>query len=132
MRAAVTATANRMWRLVEAATDYCSGSNDSILTDEWFSYSARGELTDVYELTPHSGAYYHTTAAYWANGAIQSLGGIGAQSAYTYGVDGEGRLYSTSQGSSNLVTSVAYNAASLRTNVKSVGRISTSGFSNSA
>ncbi len=34
------------------------------------------------------------------------------QSTYTYGVDGEGRPYSVSQGTSNVVTGTTYNAAS--------------------
>ena len=36
------------------------------LTDLGFSYSARGEVTDAYQSTPHSNGYYRTSAAYWA------------------------------------------------------------------
>src|SRR5205807_4716293 len=74
--------------------------------------SPRGELADVYESTPHSGGYYHTTAAYWANGVLSSLSGVPSQSAWTYGVDGEGRPFTAAQGSTNLVTNTTFNAAS--------------------
>jgi len=100
---------NLVGRRVEAETDNCSGGMN---TDEWFSYSARGELTDAWESTPHSGGYYHTTAAYWANGVLSSLSGVPGQSAWTYGVDGEGRQYTATQGSTSLVTNTQFNAAS--------------------
>lgn len=93
------------------AASSCTGSPTKIV-DEGFSYSARGELTDVYESTPHSGGYYHTTAAYWANGALETLSGVGQQSAYSYGVDGEGRPSTATQGSTNYVTGTTYNNAS--------------------
>src|SRR5207248_2184682 len=69
---------NKLGRVVEAETDTCASpiTQASMLTDEWFSYSVRGENTDLYESTPHSGGYYHTTAGYWANGVLQSLSGI--------------------------------------------------------
>ena len=110
-----TNMSNARGRLAEAFTcvagaSNCAGSN--LLTDEDFSYSVRGELTDLYESTPHSGGYYHTTASYWANGALNTLGGVPGQTAWTYGVDGEGRLSTAVQGSTNLVSSVTYNQAS--------------------
>jgi hypothetical protein len=64
---------NTKTRLLEAYTTNCGSTQ---YTDEWFSYSPRGELTDVYEKTPHSGGYYHTTAAYWPSGALETLSGI--------------------------------------------------------
>ncbi|HTV55919.1 MAG TPA: hypothetical protein VMI06_13530, partial [Terriglobia bacterium] len=94
---------NYMGRLVEAATDYCITGNDNIMTDEWFSYSARGELTDVYESTPDSGGYYHTTASFWANGALETLSGIPGYTGISYGVDGEGRVTNAQQGSTKIV-----------------------------
>jgi len=38
-----------MGRLVEAVTDTCAFpiTQSSIITDEWFSYTARGEVSDV-------------------------------------------------------------------------------------
>jgi len=110
-----TNMSNAKGRLAEAFTcvagaSNCAGSN--LLTDEDFSYSARGEVSDLYESTPHSGGYYHTTASYWANGALNTLGGVPGQTAWTYGVDGEGRPSTAVQGSTNLVSSVTYNQAS--------------------
>jgi len=101
-------------RVAEAETDTCASpiTQGSIITDEWSSYSVRGELTDVYEYTPHSGAYYHTTATYWANGAVNTLGGVPGQSTWTYGVEGEGRPQSAMQGSNSWVTSTTYTTAS--------------------
>jgi RHS repeat-associated protein len=109
-----------MGHVVEAETDTCAApiTQASIITDEWFSYSKRGENTDLYEATLHSGGYYHTTVAYWANGALQSLSGIPGYTTITYGLDGEGRLTSAQQGTTNLVcdtmcspSSTSYNAA---------------------
>jgi RHS repeat-associated protein len=79
-----------------------------VISDEGFSYSARGEPTDVYEFSPHSGGYYHTTAAYWANGALQNLWMSGLPSV-SYGVEGEGRPSTVSASSGqNPVTAVTY------------------------
>jgi RHS repeat-associated protein len=89
---------NTLGRLIEAATDYCYGANDSILTDEWFSYSKRGEVTDVYELTPHSSGYYHVTQSYWEHGGLKALSGLPGLPTITYGaadgtgLDGKGRV----------------------------------------
>jgi RHS repeat-associated protein len=80
-------------------------------TDEGFSYTARGELSDVYESTPNSGGYYHTTATYFPNHALKTLGGIPG-GPWTYTLDGKGRPYSVVDGSSlSLVNSTTYNAA---------------------
>ena len=91
--------------LVEATTNDCF---HTVYTDEWFSYSARGEVTDVWESTPNSGEYYHTTASYFPDGGLQTLGGVPGQSTITYSVDGMGRGYSALQGSTTLVSSVVY------------------------
>ncbi len=78
-------------------------------TDLVFNYSARGETTDAWESTPHSGGYYHVTTSYWANGAVNQLTGIGLP-AITYGVDGEGRASTVSAASGqNPLTSTSYN-----------------------
>jgi RHS repeat-associated protein len=105
---------NAMGNMVEAETDSCNPYPPTApITDEWFSYSARGELTDVYELTPHSGGvYYHTTAAYAANGALASLSGIPGYTAITYGFDGEGRLSTAVQGTSKIVCDSSCSSAS--------------------
>lgn len=87
-------------RMVEAETDGCTGSGSTV-TDEWFSYSARGDQTDAWESTPHSGGWYHLQNQYAANGAISvRLGylGTGTSTAFAnvlaYGMDGEGRANS--------------------------------------
>jgi RHS repeat-associated protein len=106
-----------MGRVVEAETDNCLNWPPITITDEWFSYSPRGELTDVYEYTPHSGGYYHTTASYWASGAVDAVSGIpsvptlyyGASNNSGVGLDGEGRYTQVTAGSGqNPVTNVAY------------------------
>lgn len=101
---------NTLGRLIEAATDECVSGNDAIITDEWFSYTARGEVSDDYESTPHSGGYYHATATYWANGVLSTLNATNGY-ATNYNVDGEGRIYSAGPGGNQLASTV-YNSAS--------------------
>lgn len=91
------------------------------ITNETYSYSARGELTDVYESTPHSGGYYHTSATYWANGALNTLNmNLTGVPSWTFGVDGEGRpsTVTASSGTSPLVSSTAYNLTSSPPNLQ--------------
>jgi len=89
--------------MVEAATDSCS--TNSLITDEWFSYDIDGHMTDMWEMTPHSGQYYHSKAAFAGNGVVTSLQ-LTSPSLYTmnYGLDGEGRWVTLSKGSSAIVT----------------------------
>jgi hypothetical protein len=81
--------------MVEAKTVNTSNLTANV-TDEFYSYSPRGEVTDVYESTPHSGGYYHTTASYWPTGTLKALSGIPGVPAISYGgstgtgLDGEG------------------------------------------
>jgi RHS repeat-associated protein len=105
---------NTLARLAEAVTDTCVWpiTQSTIVSDEWLSYSNRGELTDEYESTPHSGSYYHATASYWANGAANTLVGVPGQSGWTFGVDSEGRWSTATQGSNTLVSATSFNAAS--------------------
>jgi RHS repeat-associated protein len=107
--------------LAEAYTtsSACSSTQlPTIKTDEAYGYSKRGELTDVYEKTPNSGGYYHTTATFWANGSLNTLGGVPGLNSWTYGVDGEGRANSTTSGvSTSLVSSTTYNGSSQTTTV---------------
>ncbi|HET9409269.1 MAG TPA: RHS repeat-associated core domain-containing protein [Candidatus Sulfotelmatobacter sp.] len=104
-------SSNAKTHLIEASTTNTSGA---VLTDEWFMYDARGELTDVFELTPHSGGYYHTTAAYWPTGTLKTLSGIPGVPTINYGangsgLDGEGRITQVSASSGpNPVTNVTY------------------------
>lgn len=105
-----TVMQNAKNRLAEAYT--ATSQNGTKITDEGFSYSARGDVTDVYESTPHSGGYYHTTASYFENGVVKTLTGIPGQTGFTYGVDSEGRQATAKQGSTNLVSGTTFNAAS--------------------
>lgn len=108
-----TAMTNAKGRLAEAY----SGPSSAKITDEGFSYSARGEVTDTWEWTQHSSGWYHVTASYWANGVTQQVTIPGVPT-ITYGVDSEGRAQtvSASQGQ-NPVTATTYNVSSLPTAV---------------
>jgi len=92
-------------RLAEAFT----GPSNPKITDIAYCYSPRGEITNAFESTLHSNGTYHTTASYWENGALKVLSGVPAHNAWTFGVDGEGRIYSAVDGTTtNLVTSTMY------------------------
>ena len=99
---------NAKGRLAEAYT----GTSGSKITDLGFGYSVRGEATDVYESTPHSGGYYHTTVGYFENAAVKTLTGIPGQTGFAYGVDGEGRPATAVQGSTTLTSATTFNNAS--------------------
>jgi RHS repeat-associated protein len=99
--------------VIEATTINSSNLNTNV-TDEFFSYSARGELTDVYESTPHSGGYYHTTTSYWPTGTLKTVSGIPGVPTLNYGangsaLDGEGRYTQvTAASGTNPITNVTY------------------------
>jgi RHS repeat-associated protein len=111
--------ANPYGRLVEAETDTCAWpiTTSSIITDEWFSYTARGEAADVYEKTPNSGGYYHVSQTYWENGGPKQLSSsLSGLATITYNPDGEGRVYSVTASSGvSPVHDTTYNYASLPT-----------------
>jgi RHS repeat-associated protein len=102
-------------RLAEAYT--CTGSCSTKLTDLGFSYTVRGETSDVYESTPNSGTYYHASQTYWANQTTYQLtGNIGLPTTITYTPDAEGRINTVSATSGqNPVSSTAYSSAGLPT-----------------
>ena len=109
-----TAMANGKGRMVEAYT----GTSASKITDLGFSYTARGETSDVYESTPHSGGYYHLSAAFWPHGVVKQLSGLPGVPTLYYGasdgsgLDGEGRITKVSAASGqNPVTSVTYSSS---------------------
>jgi RHS repeat-associated protein len=110
---------NGKTHMVEATT-FNTSNLSAFVTDEFFSYSPRGERTDDYEATPHSGSgvYYHTTAAYWPSGALQSLSGIPSVPTISYGaggsgLDGEGRYTKvTAASGTNPATAVSYSTTS--------------------
>jgi YD repeat-containing protein len=103
--------ANAEARLAEAYTATCSTC--SKITDLGFSYTARGEVQDVYESTPHSGGYFHVDETYWANGALDQISGLSGLPTLTYSPDGEGRANTVSASSGqNPVSGTSYNVAS--------------------
>ena len=108
------AMSNGGGRMVEAYTITTGGK----ITDLGFSYTKRGEVSDTYEMTPHSGGYYHLTASYFPNGQINTFASAGLTPSLTYNVDGEGRPWTMSASSGqNPVTSTSYNTASQATSV---------------
>jgi RHS repeat-associated protein len=103
---------NTLGRVAEAYT--APTSSGTKVTDEGFSYTSRGEVSDVYQWSTNSNGWYHTTAAYFANGVLNTLNGIPGNSGtpWTYGLDGKGRLYSATESSSNnMVSGTTYNSA---------------------
>src|SRR5258708_28005688 len=56
-----TAMLNAKTRLAEAYTSTATSCPGATTVDEGFSYSARGEVNDVWEKTPNSSGYYHVT-----------------------------------------------------------------------
>ncbi len=109
------AMVNTKGRLAEAYT----GSSSSKITDLGFSYSVRGETSDVYQSSPHSGGYYHVSAAYWANGLTNTLTtNLSGMPNWTYAPDSEGRVTSiTASSGQSPVTGVTYNSFSEPTQV---------------
>lgn len=95
-------------RLVEGYT--ASSRSGTKVTDEGFSYTARGELKNFYESTPNSGGYYSVPITYWANGLVETFGPFLTYGSLGYNPDGEGRPYSLQ--STDYLHSTTYNAAS--------------------
>ncbi len=122
------AMANAKGRLAEAWTAQGS-SCSSALTVEGFSYSNRGEPTDLYASTPHSGGSYHSTTSYWANGGLESLGLLNSAGAalmprQTYGVEGEGRTSSvTASSGQSPASSVTYTTSGTAEPIGSITNI---------
>jgi YD repeat-containing protein len=78
----------------------------------------------MWEATPHSSSYFLTQETFFPNGSVGALSAsLGGSSfgipSLTFGVDGEGRPYSATDGthSLNLVTATAYNSASSPTSI---------------
>jgi RHS repeat-associated protein len=116
--AGVSTPTNTNGRIAEASTDNCSGT---LYTDEWMSYDADGNVLDKWESTPNSGTYFHTTATFYGNGAVNTLKIANPSSTtQTWGLDGEGRptsLSTTGGGGVTAVSAVTYNPASQPTNI---------------
>jgi len=120
--------ANAKSRLAEAYTTSATSCTGSTTVDEGFSYSVRGEVSDVWEKTPDSGGYYHVNATYWAHGLLNVLNGgtspLPGLPAITYGasggtgLDGKGRITKvTAASGQSPATSISWNAGNQVTGV---------------
>jgi len=110
------AMSNVKTRLAEAYT--CVSPCGSKITDNGFSYTARGGASDAYSSAPHSSGYYHVALSYWANHALNKISGLSGLPTITFNVDGEGRIYSaTASSGQNPLSSIAYSVAGLPTQV---------------
>lgn len=102
-----TIMANAKTRLAEAYT--CFSPCTTKVTDLGFSYTARGEVSDLYQSTPNSAGYYHMNEQYWENGAPKQLNGLPGLPTFTTTVDGEGRWNAVNASvGQNPVTSTSY------------------------
>jgi RHS repeat-associated protein len=107
---------NAKGRLAEAYTAATQGGTKT--TDIGYSYTVRGEPSDIYESTPHSAGYYHLAEQFWPNGGAKQLNGLSTMPTFTFNPDGEGRTYQVSASSGqNPVTNTVYNNASLPTSL---------------
>jgi len=100
---------NIIGRLVEAETDNCAAfppTSSTMITDEWFAYDKNGRMTDLWEYTPKSKVYYHTTVSYYPNGAPNTLSGLPGYPTLTYGLDGEGWWNTATLGTTTIVSGV--------------------------
>lgn len=113
--------ANAKGRLAEAYTTAAASCPGTATVDEGFSYSARGEIADVWEKTPNSAGYYHVNATYWAHGRLNVLNGgaspLPGLPTITYGasdgsgLDGKGRITKVSASSGqNPASAISWNA----------------------
>lgn len=103
-------------RVVEAYVDLKNNGTKDV--DEWFSYDANGQMTDMWEYTPNSKVYYHTTVSHYPNGVPNTLSGLPGYSTLTYSpIDGEGRWYGATLGTTTVVSGVTYDAAGNPKNV---------------
>ena len=120
--------ANAKSRLAEAHTTSATSCTGSTTVDEGFSYSVRGEVSDVWEKTPDSGGYYHVNATYWAHGRLNVLNGgtspLPGLPAITYGasggtgLDGKGRITKvTAASGQNPATTINWNVGNQVTGV---------------
>src|SRR5207249_4069242 len=80
------------------------------ITDEGFSYAARGEQADFFESTPHSSGYYDVSKTYWDNRALKTLSGVGLPT-ITYNADAMGRPTTVTTSGADPLTSTTYDVA---------------------
>ncbi len=93
------AMANAKGRLAEAYTCFVCGLTPTKITDLFFSYTPRGEIADVYQLSPNSGGYYKVSAQYWENKQLKTLSNVPGLPTFSFGLDGAGRINSVSASS---------------------------------
>ena len=104
---------NQYGRLAEAETDDCTWPVTAAhqITDEWFAYDAAGNVTDTWQVSPHSTQYYHSHATFFENGTPKTVQ-LASPAFYTitFGIDGEARLYSLADTthSKTIVNSATY------------------------
>lgn len=101
---------NPLGRLAEAETDNClPGANFATITDEWFSYDQRGEMSTYYQKSPNSNGYYALNGTYWADKSLNTVSGVSLPTITYGGLDGEGRVQAVSASTgTNPVTGVTY------------------------
>ena len=105
---------NPYGRRVEAETDDCTWppTGTHQLTDEWFSYSSRGENSDTYEMTPNSAGYHHFNVSYWANYVPSTVKGWLPNGTLDYEysnlLEGEGRISSVQAGAGGSIALVQH------------------------
>ena len=98
------AMANAKGRLAEAYT----GPSGAKITDEGFGYDAMGRPTDLYEMAPSSGGYYHASEGYWLDGEVAQLN-IPGVPAIAYNPNAVGEV-STVEASGSAIATASYNA----------------------
>lgn len=109
-----TSMANAKGRLAEAYT--ATTQTGTKITDVGFSYTVRGEISDIYQMSPNSSGYYHASMQYWENGATKQVAGLPTLPTLTYGLDAVGRINTVSASAGqNPLTGTTYNAAGLPT-----------------
>jgi len=114
--------ANNFGRMVEAATDSCQSTKTSatLITDEWMGdYDKDGRTLVALEMTPNSTQYYKSEMTYTGPALTAVNHASPSLATFTYGLDGEGRWNSLSDGGTTYVPSsgVTYNAAGQPTNI---------------
>ncbi len=102
----------------QSSVSVAAGSFGSLQTDWGACYSPRYDVTDVYEQTPHSGGYIHTSVSYYENGLPETLSGLPNLPTFSYGLNAQGDLTSVAASSgTNPVTNVVYNIAEETTEI---------------
>jgi len=125
----VTAPTYALDRMIEAYTYNCS---TTLITDEWFSYDKDGRMTDMWQMTPHSGQYYHSIATFQGNDTTNIITSLQLSSpalyTMTYTLDGEGRWNTLTDTTTNqeivsgpTAPGAMYDAAGRVLNVKLTG-----------